>query len=288
MHKTLILTGLFSLAAIFAPLQNSSVSAADKKSNATTVGKKPKQPVYRLPKDPKTPMIVLDYRGGFTPPKISQAATLSIFPDGTVVIPKKFANTKAYKGKLSQGELQSLLHFIIGTNEFFKYDQATVVQEIQKEKQRIAAAGGAIFRLADAATVEIQVIANEKTNQATYYPSGIDESKIKGLKQRAVIQRRLQQVMSTVQLGGKAKVSGWLKMANDALVAQHPKAKPLTLDDFQSGAERANGSTYINFSRSKLGPNGKPVPNHLTNVFINRLAQGKAKINVVYRRPAGK
>jgi len=260
-------------------LTSTSILLADNRP----VGNSVTRPVYRLPKDPKSPVITLDYRGGYTPPKISDKPTMSILADGTVILPKKFAHAKAYKGKLTAEELQDLLHFIIGTNEFFKYDAAEIKRTIDAEKQRITAAGGAIMRLADAATVVVRVHADGRTNEASYYPSGIDESKIKPMRQFAAIRKRLQQVSSIVQLGGSEKVAKWLQLANAKLHAQFPDVKPLEAKDLQSGAERADGSIFVHFTRIPIGADGKPIAGRVTSVTINQRPGQEPKVTVTVR-----
>ncbi len=266
---------------------NCSVAVADKGEKGTPEGTlegKPSQPKYTFPKDPKTPVIVFNYRGGFTPPKISKEPTMSIYADGTVDMPKKFQNAKAYKGKLTPKELQELVHEILAVHQYGNYDQAKVTKKIAAEKARIQAAGGAIFRLADAPTVEIRVTANGKITESSYYPSGIDESVIEELQQRAAVQKRLSRLMSIIRIGGNQEAAKWLKRANAALLAQHPKVEPLTLDHFQSGGERNDGSVYVSFNRMEFDEDGKPIPNHLTAVSINQPAKGEPKINVTVRQ----
>ncbi len=249
-----------------------------------------KKPVYRLPKDLKATIISLDFRGGYGPPRTNDDPTMSILADGTVLMPANYAHRKTFKGKLTQAELQDLLHFIIGTNQFFRYDSKAVQEKIRAEKQRLRAAGrGFVGRIVDAATAVIRVTASGKTNEVSYYPSGIDERAIKELRQRQAIQKRLQQVMSIVQLGGNKEVAKWLKLANRELKAQFPGVKPLQPEHLISGSERTDGSKYVNFSRRKIGPDGKLDPqSYFTTIVIHQQAGKPPTINAIHRKPVTK
>jgi hypothetical protein len=226
---------------------------------------------YALPDDPKAAVIVLDFKGGFTPPRISDEPTLTIRADGAVDIPAKFEGQKAFKGKLDIEEVQQLLAFIIEKQKFLEYDPAKVREKL--------AAGGPRLAVADAATTVIRVTVDGRTKEASHYALGIG-GKIEELERLAAIQRRLMQVQSVVQLGGKDQVAKWLEPINAELKKQHPDAAPLTGDDLQSGGERVDGSVYLSFART-VGDD--PAAARITSAFVNKPAAGEAKITVTHR-----
>lgn len=244
-------------------------------------------PEYKLPSDPKTPVIVLNYVGGFTLPKISQEPTMSIYPDGKIVIPQKFQNTQAYEGQLTAEELQELLYEILDKHDYASYSQEAVNKKIQEAKDAAKAAGQPIFQIADAPTVKITVNANGKTIESSHYPSGINENDIEELKNRAAIQQRLSRVMSMVQMGGKEEVAKWLKEANKELANQFPDAKPLKMEHFTGGSNRPGNNMHIFFSRRSHDKDGKIDRNNFTNVMISKPVNGNLKITVTHKQQEG-
>lgn len=226
---------------------------------------------YALPADPQAAVIVLDFKGGFTPPRISEEPTMTIRAGGDIVIPAKFEGQKAYKGKISPEELQQLLAFIIEKQKFLEYDPAKVREKLN--------AGGPRIAIADAATTVIRVTVGGETKEVSHYALGMG-AKVEELVRLAAIQRRLLQVQSVVQLGGKEQLAKWLEVVNAELKKQHPDVKPFTADDFQSGGERTDGSVYVSFSRST---GDDPAKAHNTSAFVNKPAGGEAKITVSHR-----
>jgi len=173
-----------------------------------------KRTLYQLPKDPKAAIIILDYKGGFTPPRTSDKPAMTIQADGTVLLPARFAGQKSFRGKLTSVELHNLLEFIIFKNQFIKYDKKAV-------QAKLAKIGGPRLRIADAATVVIRVDIPRYKKKVTRYALGMGRDRqVKELRQLSDIHRRLQQVSSVVRLGGTKAVAKWLKLANAQLKAK--------------------------------------------------------------------
>lgn len=230
---------------------------------------------YALPDDPDAPVIVLDFKGGFTPPRISEEPALTIQADGDVVIPARFEGQKSFRGKISRREIDQLLDFAIVANDFFKYDADKVAQEL--------AGKGPGLRIADAATTVIRITANGRTKEVSHYALGMGRG-VKQLDQLAAIQRRLLRVQSIVQLGGKENVKKWLAVVNAELKKKFPDAPPLSADDLQSGGERGDGSVYVSFQRMRQSDE-EGGPAEVASGFVNKPADGPAQVNVVYRKP---
>ena len=244
---------------------------ADDKVEAPTVQTKPS---YALPTDPQAAVIVLDFQGGFTPPRTSEKPNLTIRRDGSIEIPARFVGQKSFAGKIDQDELQTLLDFIIRENEFFEYDAAAVAAKLAKAGPR--------FAVADAATTVIKVNTTGKSKEVSHYALGIGTS-VPELDRLKAIQQRLMRVQSVVQLGGKEQVAKWLDIANEQLKAQHPDVAPLMADHLQSGGKRSDGSVYISFARIIPRADGKSGAAATTSAFINRPAKGKQTVTVAHR-----
>jgi hypothetical protein len=230
---------------------------------------------YKLPEDPEAPVIVLDFKGGFTPPRISDEPTMTIRADGVVVIPKRFEGQKSFRGKISREELIDLLDFAVKENKFFEYDEAKVAEKLAKGGPRIA--------VADAATTVIKINAGGESKEVSHYALGMLGKGVEELQQLYAIQRRLMQVQSVVQMGGKEVVKKWLAAVNAELKDKFPAAPPLKVSDLASGGQRADGSLYVSFQRVvKKEADGPPA--EVTSGFLNKPADGEPQINVNYRK----
>lgn len=241
-----------------------------------------KPPVYELPKDPKAAVIVLDYKGGFTPPRVSDKPAMTIHADGSILLPARFQGQKEYTGKLSPDELQELLHFIVGKNDFFGYDAKAVAAKIAK-----AEAGKPRIMIADAASTHIEVTVNGKTHKADRYALGMraGAADVPEVGRLQNIQQRLQREMSTIQFGGKERVLEYLKLANAELKAKHPDVAPLAVEHFSSGVEHATGDRFVTYSRQNPSDDGKPENMGVTMVTINHKQGEMPKITVTQRGP---
>ncbi len=227
---------------------------------------------HQLPKNPKDAVVTLDYRGGFTPPRIGNAPSLSILADGSVEIPANFQGQQAYSGKLTADELQVLLRFIIDENKFFEYDAQAVQRKLR------ARGPGPI--IADASTTTLTVHANGQS-KTVQLPQG--DARIEELQRIGAIRSRLERLRAVIQLGGKDEVERWLKVANQHLKQQQPNAPPLTADHFQSGSQRAPGSYFIQFQRMVPAANNNEADQELTMVNINQQPGAEPRVSVVFR-----
>ncbi|MEQ8787009.1 MAG: hypothetical protein RIC55_11945 [Pirellulaceae bacterium] len=230
---------------------------------------------YKLPEDPEAAVIVLDFKGGFTPPRISEEPTMTIRADGSVVIPAKFEGQKSFRGKISREELNELLDFAIEENKFLEYDAAKVAEKL--------AAGGPRFAVADAATTVLKINVNGETKEASHYALGMTRN-VEELQRLFAIQQRLMQLQSVIQLGGQEQVKKWLAVVNTELKAKFPDAPALTLEDFNSGGERGDGSIYASFQRIVKGDDPAAPPSEVISGFVNKPAEGEPRINVNYRK----
>lgn len=201
-------------------------------------------PAYAYTGAADAPVITLDYQGSRLK-RLDSAPTLSIYADGRVVMPQIYAHSRAYEGRISQAELQSLLDVAIRQNDFFAYDAAVVKTKVSLQ------AGAALTLPEHLATTVIQINANHASKSVSYFGLGHD-TLVKETEQLLAIRQRLDQVMSLVKLGGAAKAQRWLDLANADVRTQAPSAALLTLADLQSAAVHADGSVNVRFARIDL------------------------------------
>lgn len=196
---------------------------------------------YQLPTDPGQPVITLDFKGGRLK-RLDAAPALSIYADGRVVMPQRFAHSQAREGRISRDQLQQLLDLIIVDNKFFLYDPKQV------EAKLAALPEPRPVLPLHLVTTEVGVYANHQAKTVSYFGLGHD-AVVAETAQLLAIRQRLEQLMSTLALGGEEEVAAWLALANQRLASEQPKSAPLTLSDLESGTVRSDGSVFVRFVR---------------------------------------
>ena len=190
---------------------------------------------------PGPAVITLDYQGSRLQ-RLTDQPTLSIFADGSVVMPKVYAHSRAYSGSISQAELQGLLG-LIQKNEFFAFDESAVKSKVWSLPVPYNDLPGHL------ASTVITVRSNAGSKTVSYFGLG-HEPLVKETEQLLAIRNRLDQVMSVMKLGGQAEANRWLALANADLGSKLPNVVPLTLDDLRSAAIHGDGSAYVRFARA--------------------------------------
>ena len=196
---------------------------------------------YELPKSATAPVITLDFRGDRLQ-RIDPAPSLSILSDGTVLMPRSYAHTRAYVGKLTASELQDLLDFIIKENEFLGFHEPTVAAKLA------AVDDGRRPNFTHAVTtiIGIALPAHQKTVAVRQLGVG---AQVRETEQLLAIEDRLERLMSIVKLGGTKEARNWLEVANGELAAMQPGLEPLVMEDLRSAAVRSDGSFFVQFVR---------------------------------------
>jgi len=176
-----------------------------------------------LPKDPTTPVITLDFRGGRLVRK-NQEPQLTIRADGTVIVGDPFGHGKRVEGKIRIAEVQALLRYAIRDQHFFDFDPEKVkaaIAEIQKKK-------GVAIRVGDGSTTTIRLQTAAKEHQAGYYALSTfanQYKEVKALTQLLAVEQRLNRVRYEVTAGGSDEVAKLLKLANEHLRKEYPDAR---------------------------------------------------------------
>jgi len=227
---------------------------------------------YEFPKDASAEVIVLQYAGGFTPPRKNNEPDLTILADGVVILGAPFGSKKRLKTKIPHEQLQELLRFILGEQEFAKFDTKQVQALVNKQ--------GKLIAVADASTTVVRVHADGMKLEGKYYALNMmarQFPKIKPLAQFSAVQRRLERLRAEIYAGGKKGIAKHLEVANKQLAAKHADIPKLIAADLQSAWQFANGKIYVSFHRTeKL----KDERTRLTSVNINYPANGKPKVTV--------
>ncbi len=238
-------------------------------------GKKSK---FTLPKDGKAAVIVFDYKGGFTPPRLNQKPMMTIQADGTVLLPARFQGQASFEGKITVKEIHEILA-LMKTEKFFEFDSAAVKKKL--------AAGGPRPIVADAPTTVIKVVVVGKQKEVSHYALGfgLGGPKIPELEGLVRIRKRLMRVQAVVQLGGHEEIQKWLTKANAELKKKFPDVQSLTVSDLQGGGKRANGTIYVSFNRQIPAPDNDPRKAISTSVSINTMPDGTTKVFANHREP---
>lgn len=235
---------------------------------------------YELPADGKTPVIQMDYKGGFTPPRKKADPALTILADGTVLCPDRFGAARDVTGRIDPEEVRELLRFVLGERKFGKVDAAAIKKAVADEQR---ANNGFLPVVADAPNTWVKVTTKGTTHEAEYYALGMaarQHPKIDALQDFDAIAKRLQRVMHVAHGGGRERIAEILKVANAELKRQHPEADPLEMEHLTSAYVRADGSTTYNFGWSAQGMPGVPATRTFVNASVAVPENGEPTVTV--------
>lgn len=222
----------------------------------------PKTPIT-LPDSPTAEVISLDFKGGFTPPRLKNSPSLSILRDGTVLVPDNYGQSEDVKAKLTPAELQELLTFIVDTHQFFEFQPAKVQAAIQNaERPKKIKPGELVLvapRVSDAPTTVIKVELKDREHQAQWYALSFEashHSKVAPLQHLRAIEQRLQRVMTVAHAGGEEEVTRQLKLVNQKVQEQYADAPLLKAEHLLSASRRADGSRAFLWQWIEQGKDG--------------------------------
>lgn len=206
---------------------------------------------YTLPKQSNAAVITIDYQSDRLK-RIDDSPTMSILADGSVILPQSYSHTRAYRGKISETELQELLAFVIEQNHFFDFEAEQVKAKLNKIKRQPLPV--------HYSTTVINVNADNRNKEVKLAALGkgamVDET-----QKMLAIKQRLNKLMATVKLGGASGVKGLLDIANSNLRLKSSSkfreanrkeidAGFFTADDLERGGTRADGSLSARFNSS--------------------------------------
>ncbi|MHC4449107.1 MAG: hypothetical protein ACYS0E_03045 [Planctomycetota bacterium] len=158
------------------------------------------------------PVIVLDYTGGFSPPRESKEPYLAIFADGRIRARNPYTKDKPREDKMSKEQVKELLA-----------ELAPKIKQLKKWPGK----GPAIT---DASTTVIRV----GKSSARQYALGFLAEQLPKHKQVQALwaaRQRLNLIYNVTMVGGEKKAKAHLATANKALKKAWPKAKPFTVHE---------------------------------------------------------
>ncbi len=182
----------------------------------------------QLPRDPKTPIIILDFQSG--PKRDDPEPVLVIHADGRVVVSTAYGRSKRVETTIPVAEVQALLRYIVQEQAFFDFDEATTAAV--KEAMRAKALG-----IVHSATTVLRVKTATREHAVSFYALAASAKKypdIKSLSRLAAVVRRLSRVRCESLAGGSDAVAKMLALVNEHLKQQYPDARPLTPADLHS------------------------------------------------------
>ena len=221
---------------------------------------------YALPQDdPKTPVVVLAYEGGFTSPRVNNEPDLQILADGTVILGAPFGQKKRIETKIELQRLQQLLKFLLDEQQFAKFNAQKVQDLVQAEQKK----QGRAIAIDDAATTVIRIHADGKTVQARFYGLPMMAQQfpaVTELGQLEAARKHLEKLRAEVYAGGKQGVTHYLNLANQQLKEKYSSVSLLTTEDLRNAWQFSNGNTHVSFARDEQVGGGR---SRFTSVTIN-------------------
>lgn len=243
---------------------------------------KPRQPIA-LPDSATAEVISLDFKGGYTPPRLKNSPTLSILADGTVLIPDNYGQSQNLKSKITPDELQELLSFIIDDQKFFDFNAKSVEKQVKEsQKPKKAKDGSTVVTLtpvvADAPTTVIKVQTKNQKHEAQWYALSMAAGQHKDIPELArlrEVELKLQRLMTIAHAGGSEEVAKQLKLVNDRVAAEHPDAPKLTADHLISASKLEDGSRRYFWQWAVQGKDGTAAQARYVNVQQQVPAKGE-------------
>jgi hypothetical protein len=239
---------------------------------------------HALPKDPKTPAIVLDCRGGMIA-RQNDEPQFQILADGAVILGAPYGTTKRVEARISQDALRKLVQFIMDEQEFAKFDAEAVRKAIQAKGPGLA--------VADAGTTVIRVNVDDKAREAEVYALGIMATQhpdIKALAQLRAIEQRLRRQQNVLWARGPDNMRKHLATVNARLKADHPEVPPLIEEHVGAAFVRTDGTFWMQLSRTEELGEGQRRGTH-ASLSIPPDGEPEVKVQVFslppVRKPAG-
>jgi RNA polymerase sigma factor (sigma-70 family) len=244
-------------------------------SVAAPIPAEKKEADIKLPEDPKAAVITFDHLGSRLR-RENNDPVMVVRADGTVIVNDPYGLGAGCESKLTPRELQDLLRYVVREKEFFNYDDAKVkaaIAEDAKNKPGVKVSG--------AWTTVVRVHADGKEHAASQYAldnmAGLHPA-VKELGQFRDIEGRLQRVQWTATAGGADAVTAALKLGNERLKKEQPKAPELTLDDFTGAHKAPDGKVVLRFLRTKI--DAAKNPQTFVAATIERPAKGDPTVTV--------
>lgn len=209
----------------------------------------------RLPADPDAVVLTLDYPGGgMAPWPVSPGPYLIIRAGGRVTVNDPTGKAKKAEGTIRGNEIQALLRFAVTDRNFFEYDDDRVRETIRRNEE-----ARELFRAFDLPYPLIRIRTADREHQACLYPvspavgkpwpSDPELAVMRGLGD---LEGRLRRLMARVSVGGEAELKAAVRLANEHLRRQIPKAPALTSEHLCDARQSTDGRTEMMFFQSSL------------------------------------
>ena len=230
---------------------------------------------YILPNEPKTPVIVLAYEGGFTPQRVNDEPELQILADGTVILGAPFGQMKRVVTTVETSRLHQMLQFILEDQQFPNFDQDSLQDTVRSEQVR----RGQGLTITDAPTTIIRITADDNTYETKVYAlsqMSQEYPEVGMLNRLESIRRYLEAYRTEVYAGGEQGIARYVEIANQKLQEQFPNVLPLTKEDIQGIWQFANNDVSVSFVREEQTEDSISV---YTSVDIKALSGQTHQVN---------
>jgi len=209
---------------------------------ATSLEAQGRKPI-RLPEDPSAVVILLEVKDRTPYPWLQcqlQGPFLTVLADGSFRTIEPFCEASGFEGKLTAAELQDVLHFIIGEQQFFGLDPKGSYKPSRPDNLRIVTDHGR--------TTYVQIQTADRRHETTAYwgqvPGPVDEIKR--------VETRLRRLVAEKK-AGKERLMQALAVVNQFLKREYPDVMPFTTEDLLEFHDALWGelvtSTRLTFQR---------------------------------------
>ena len=168
---------------------------------------------------------------------------LTVRADGRVeaVAPPSAGPESPVQGRLTAGELQDLLRFVVHDQEFFAFD----ARELDRDLRRAYVYGGTLNSPYDRVTTRVRVRTADREHDARWHQLAsavVVFPEAERLHQLIRVERRLRNVLLVLAAGGQQRVGSVADWATRALRPTYPDLAPFTAAHLSHYVPAADGS----------------------------------------------
>jgi hypothetical protein len=202
----------------------------------------------QLPMDPTDPILEYDSTGGFRmalPQGFVSTPILRVYADGKVVTGGSAPEAKSCETKLSESQLNQLLHWVVNEKKFYEIDE----QEI---KRQLLESGNAMM-VADAATSQFKLNLQRGSHQVDVYALMMMAPRNKEVEEMQTlldVQRRCQLLVAKTTIGDDEEMRVLLEAVNSEFAKSQPNLNKFLANDVTFATRYKDGRYRVSLRKT--------------------------------------
>ncbi len=202
----------------------------------------------QMPMDPADPVLEYDASGGFRmalPAGFVATPILRVYSDGKVVTGGASSGTKSCEAKLSEDQLNQLLHWIVNEKKFYEIDEDKIKNQLMESANPML--------VADAATSQFKLNLQRGTHSASVYALRMMAPKVKEISEMQTLlalQERCQLLVAKTIIGDDEEQRVLLKAVNAEFAKLHPNHNRFLASDIMFATRYDDGRFRVSLRKT--------------------------------------